>query len=147
MLLSILIHNTLATNFFGGIPLFKVLHYTDRMHGGPCDSTFKREEITQTACTEAHVIAPLREKRESHQYCPCQSTHSSGSNAAVTGPAAPVRPESQFFQFCGGRRNNYYIQVSFRGGHLPPLESYVPPLEFAFHTPTLHGVPAPPLKF
>ena len=33
------------------------------------------------------------------------------------------------------------IRVSFRGGggHLPPLESYVPPLEFALHTPTLHG--------
>ena len=27
------------------------------------------------------------------------------------------------------------------GGHLPPLESYVPPLEFALHTPTLHGTP------
>ena len=33
-------------------------------------------------------------------------------------------------------------QVSFReGGHFPPLESYVPPLEFELHTPTLHGAP------
>ena len=41
----------------------------------------------------------------------------------------------------------YYIliRVSFGegrgGGHLPPLESYVPPLEFALHTSTLHGAP------
>ena len=34
--------------------------------------------------------------------------------------------------------------VSFRGGRggrLPPLESYVPPLEFALRTPTLHAPP------
>ena len=24
---------------------------------------------------------------------------------------------------------------------MPPLESYVPPLEFALHMPTLHGAP------
>ena len=27
------------------------------------------------------------------------------------------------------------------GGYFPPLESYVPPLEFALHTPTLHDAP------
>ena len=36
-------------------------------------------------------------------------------------------------------------RVSFHlrgvGGHSHPLESYMPPLEFALHTPTLHGAP------
>ena len=39
--------------------------------------------------------------------------------------------------------HNIYISgfIWGGGGHLSPLESYVPPLEFALHTPTLHGTP------